>query len=61
MRDLILQLSKSSIYSTKPLIVLDSSIGSARYFSAGFCSYIPPFLPVMALFPAVSLFKTEKD
>nr|WP_211137237.1 hypothetical protein [Klebsiella pneumoniae] len=50
-------------FATVPfmLIVLDSSIGSARYFSAGFCSYIPPFLPVMALFPAVSLFKTEKD
>ncbi|RRE42949.1 hypothetical protein EAO28_30185 [Klebsiella pneumoniae] len=41
------------------LIVLDSSIGSARYFSAGFCSYIPPFLPVMALFPAVSLLKLK--
>ena len=42
------------------LIVLDSSIGSARYFSAGFCSYIPPFLPVMALFPAVSLLKLKR-
>ncbi|HBT3078734.1 TPA: hypothetical protein ME178_005439 [Klebsiella pneumoniae] len=42
------------------LIVLDSPIGSARDFSAGFCSDTPPFLPVMALFPAVSLFKTEK-
>ncbi|HBV4014452.1 TPA: hypothetical protein MDW54_004706 [Klebsiella quasipneumoniae] len=42
------------------LIVLDSPVGSARDFSAGFCSDTPPFLPVMALFPAVSLFKTEK-
>ncbi|HBW0960448.1 TPA: hypothetical protein MED93_005719 [Klebsiella pneumoniae] len=42
------------------LTYLDSPIGSARYFSAGFCSDTSPFLPVMAFFPALSLFKTEK-
>ncbi|HBV6204912.1 TPA: hypothetical protein MD284_005000 [Klebsiella pneumoniae] len=36
-------------------IYLDSPVGSARCFSAGFCSDTPPFLPVMVFFPAVSL------